>query len=149
MIHFSAQVALAQPESSKDNVQISVKDMLSVIHSETKIGNAYMYNDTSPTADVISKYPTRLVDQLVSNCAPVASTQSKVSNAYESTLSTLKVASSTSTHALAASYEHLFIFDHYLYFRPLSEKEGGFLSFRLATSDLLVLKMLGSLPKGM
>ena len=39
-----------------------------------------------------------------------------------------------------SKYEHLFIFDHYLYFRPLSEKEGGFLSFRLATSDSLVLK---------
>ena len=103
-IHFCAQVALAEPKSRKDNVRIDVKDMLHVISSETKIGNAYMYNDTSPTADVISKYTTRIVDQLDSNCAPVASTQSKVSNAYESTLSTLKVASSTSTHALAALY---------------------------------------------
>ena len=37
-------------------------------------------------------------------------------------------------------YKHLFTFDHDLYFRPLSEKEGGFLSSRLATSDSLVLK---------
>ena len=32
-------------------------------------------------------------------------------------------------------YKHLITYDHYDYFRPLSEKEGDSSLFRLATSD--------------
>ena len=38
------------------------------------------------------------------------------------------------------NYKLLIIFGNYHYFQSLSEKEGGFLSSRLATSDSLVLK---------
>ena len=49
--------------NSKYKILVNLNEILSVVPSELKLSNAYLYTNSSPTADVTSTYPAILVEQ--------------------------------------------------------------------------------------